>query len=170
MKKLLTKKLNYGKIPPIGAIKAGGVRKLGVIVMLNKFGKKICAGVCALSLGLNLNVKSDAFLGQLVLATGEMASALWLGSVLKKFGFLRVQSLVDDLDDEPNDKPLMHNKVDFKAAKYVLNVNGILSICSLAYLVGDSVHRGLTAVVSRGDKKTEEPRLDYKKSNAKENK
>ena len=139
--------------------------------MLNKLGKKICAGVCALSLGFGSNVKSDAFLGQLVLATGEMASALWLGSVLKKFGFLRVQSLVDDLDNEPlNDKPLMHNKVDFKAAKYVLNVNGILSICSLAYLVGDSVHRGLTAVVSRGDKKTEEPRLDDKKSNAKENK
>ena len=135
--------------------------------MLNKLGKKICAGVCALSFGLGLNVKSDAFLGQLVLATGEMASALWLGSVFYENRCLRVKKVVyDELDD----KPLMNNKVDFKAAKYVLNVNGILSICSLAYLVGDSVQRGLTAVVSGGDKKTEEPRLDDKKSNAKENK
>lgn len=74
MKKLLTKKLNYGKIPPIGAIKAGGVRKLGVIVMLNKFGKKICAGVCALSLGLNLNVKSDAFFWDVALIANEFLS------------------------------------------------------------------------------------------------
>ena len=165
MKKLLTKKLNYGKIPPIGAIKAGGVRKLGVIVMLNKFGKKICAGVCALSFGLGLNVKSDAFVGQLMLATGEMASALWLGSVLYKNRCLRVKKGVFyELEDG---KQQIDNKVGFKAA---INVNGILSICGLAYLVGDSVQRGLTAVVSRGDKKTEEPRLDDKKSNAKENK
>jgi len=135
--------------------------------MLNKLGKKICAGVCALSFGLGLNVKSDAFLGQLVLATGEMASALWLGSVLHKNSCLRVQKVVKVvLDELGDDEPLMNNE----AAKYVLNVNGILSICGLAYLVGDSVQRGLTAVVSRGDKKTEEPRLDDKKSNAKENK
>lgn len=30
MKKLLTKKLNYGKISPIGGIKAGGIKAGGI--------------------------------------------------------------------------------------------------------------------------------------------
>ena len=77
----MTKKLNYDTISPTGGIKAGGIKaggikKLGVIVMLNKFGKKICAGVCALSMGFgfNSNVKSDALFWDVALIANEFLS------------------------------------------------------------------------------------------------
>lgn len=88
----MTKKLYYDTIPPTGGIKAGGIKaggikKLGVIVMLNKFGKKICAGVCALSMGFgfNSNVKSDALFWDVALIANEFLSgAVFILDVSKK--------------------------------------------------------------------------------------
>ncbi len=89
--------MNYDTISPTGGIKAGGIKaggikaggikKLGVIVMLNKLGKKICAVVCALSMGLgfNSNVKSDALFWDVALIANEFLSgAIFTLDVSKK--------------------------------------------------------------------------------------
>lgn len=52
------------------------VSKIRSDVMLNELGKKICAGVCALSMGLgfNSNVKSDALFWDVALIANEFLS------------------------------------------------------------------------------------------------
>ena len=46
--------------------------------MLNKLGKKICAGICALSLGFGSNVKSDALVWDAVVALFELYTSFRL--------------------------------------------------------------------------------------------
>ena len=61
--------------------------------MLNKFGKKICAGVCALSMGLgfNSNVKSDALFWDVALIAHEFLIGRWL---TRKYLFKSAKDLV----------------------------------------------------------------------------
>jgi len=119
--------LNYDTISSTGGIKAGGIKaggikKLGVIVMLNKFGKKICAGVCALSMGFgfNSNVKSDALFWDVALIANEFLSgAIFTLSVSRKSAENLVKlikylaTFEEEYEDEEEDEKLK----DFKLKK-----------------------------------------------------
>ena len=92
------------------------VSKIRSDVMLNELGKKICAGVCALSMGLgfNSNVKSDALFWDVALIANEFLSgALFTlatskksaGKLVKLIKYLatfeeKVHELMEE-DDEP---------------------------------------------------------------------
>ena len=117
----MTKKLNYDTISPTGGIKAGGIKKLGVMVMLNKFGKKICAGVCALSMfGFNSNVKSDALFWDVALIANEFLSgAIFTLSVSRKSAenLVKLIKYLATFEEEYEDEEEYEKLKDFKLKK-----------------------------------------------------
>ena len=90
--------------------------------MLNKFGKKICAGVCALSMGLgfNSNVKSDALFWDVALIANEFLSgAIFTLGVSRKSAenlvkLIKYLATFEEEDEEEEDEEEDEKLKNFK--------------------------------------------------------
>ncbi len=130
--------------------------------MLNKFGKKICAGVCALSMGLgfNSNVKSDALFWDAVVACAEFYTSFRLmqyrvlGPVLK---MLKKQTAV---------KVEINNAVE--PAPKVGKTVSVLAVIISVILSIDAGKRVVNIVSSLKNDKKGEQKLDNEKATNKE--
>lgn len=121
--------------------------------MLNKLGKKICAGVCTLSLGFGLNVKSDAIVWDAVVACAEFYTSFRLmqyrvvGPMLKKQVKVEVE----------------FNNIVERVPKVGKTVSVLAGVISMIFVI-DAGKRVVNIVSSLKSDKKGEQKLDNEKA------